>query len=278
MVNLPAVEADERDAIAPQALLLAFLGMHLLWKPIAICGASVVEAFGWVGISRSATRSHLARMTDRGLLVRHKVGRKTYFSLTEHGTAVLEDGSRKVWRGVGDADWEGLWTSVAMSVPEDSRHLRHRARSRLSWAGFGSTPSGLWVAPRRHDVASVLGPEFSAANMTVMVGRVMPPTTDAALVNSAFAIEGIAERYVAFNRRWTDCDAARIGPESAFAARMQLQAEWLSIARADPLLPSSLLPIEWPAAEAEKLFRVVDAALARASITIEAGMLDTILL
>ncbi|MGF7122315.1 PaaX family transcriptional regulator [Rhodococcus sp. AG1013] len=274
----PTAEPIDRVDATPQSLLLAFLGMHLLWKPIAISGASIVEVFGWLDVGQSATRSLLARMTDRRLLERHKLGRKTYYALTEHGTSVLEDGSKKVWRGVGDADWDGLWTTVALSVPEDSRHLRHRARSRLSWAGFGNTASGLWVAPRRHEVATILGPEFADVDLTVLVGRVIPPTTDEALVTSAFDLDEIAARYTGFTSRWQNQDTSGPTREHAFATRVRLQAEWLSITRTDPLLPIPLLPDNWPAGDAERLFRILDATLDRASIGIEADGLDSIAL
>lgn len=278
MPYTPTAERQEQLDITPQSLLLAFLGMHLLWKPIAISGASVVKVFGWLDIGPSATRSLLARMTDRGLLERHKVGRKTYYALTQDGTSVFEEGSSKVWRGVPNAAWDGVWTTVSMSVPEDSRHLRHRARSRLRWAGFGNTASGLWVAPHRHDVFALLGPEFADVDLTAMVGRAVPPTTDESLVTSAFNLDEIAARYTGFTARWEGADEVERTPECSFATRMWLQAEWLYITRADPLLPTSLLPENWPAAEAGRLFRVLDATFDRASISIEAGGLDAITL
>ncbi|MFG1782431.1 PaaX family transcriptional regulator C-terminal domain-containing protein [Rhodococcus oryzae] len=273
--NATAGPVDEVD-LPPKSLLLAFLGMHLLWKPIAISGASIVELFGWLDVGQSATRSLLARMTDRGLLERHKLGRKTYYALTEYGTSVFEEGSKKIWRSAGDADWDGMWTTVVMSVPESSRHLRHRARSRLTWAGFGNTASGLWVASRRHDVAAILGPEFAEIDLTVMVGRVIPPTTDEALVTSAFDLDEIASRYTRFTSRWQNDVTSESSREHAFATRVRVQAEWLSITQADPLLPVTLLPEDWPAGDAERLFRILDATLDRASIGIEADGLDSI--
>ncbi|GGF94412.1 PaaX family transcriptional regulator [Rhodococcoides trifolii] len=269
------MESEEVNS-TPQSLLLAFLGMHLLWKPIAISGASIVDVFGWLGVGQAAARSLLARMTDRGMLDRHKIGRKTYYSLTPDGATILDDGSRKVWRGAGHSSWDGQWTTVVLSVPEDSRHLRHRARSRLGWAGFGNTSLGLWVAPGRHDVAAILGTEFDGADITVMVGRTVAPTTDRSLVASAFDLDEIARGYVAFGSRWSSLVAEDLTASDAFATRVRLQAQWLSLGRSDPLLPASLLPDRWPAEDAEKLFRRLDATLDRASIGIEASGLDSI--
>ncbi|MGB3773209.1 MAG: PaaX family transcriptional regulator C-terminal domain-containing protein [Rhodococcus sp. (in: high G+C Gram-positive bacteria)] len=270
--------SEEQVTPTPQSLLLAFLGMHLLWKPVAVSGAFVVEAFGWMDVGPSATRSLLARMTDRGMLERHKAGRKTYYALTSHGSTVLDDGSHKFWRGAGAPPWDGQWTTISMSVPEDARHLRHRARSLLGWSGFGTTASGLWVAPRRHDVAAILGPEFADIDVTVVVGRVEQPTTDSSLVSSAFDLGAIAARYTQFMEQWNVPGAADLPADTAFAARIRLQAHWLSLGRVDPLLPATLLPGDWPATAAEHLFRTLDATLDRASIGIEAHGLDSIVL
>lgn len=275
MRNSAPAESTSLVTGTPQSLLLAFLGMHLLGKPIAISGGSIVEIFGWLDVGQSATRSMLARMTERGILERSKQGRNTYYALTEHGSAVLDDGSRKVWRASVGADWDGAWTTVALSVPEDSRHLRHRARSRLGWSGFGYTASGLWVAPRRHDVQSILGAEFADTDITVVMGRTLPPTTDESLVATAYDLGAISTRYMEFCARWGETPVD-VGAENAFAARIRLQAHWLSLGRVDPLLPAALLPETWPAATANTLFRRLDSELERASTGIESMRISAI--
>ncbi|MDJ0396491.1 PaaX family transcriptional regulator C-terminal domain-containing protein [Rhodococcus sp. G-MC3] len=271
MQTSPPAESRSQVTSTPQSLLLAFLGMHLLRRPIAISGASIVDVFGWLGVGQSATRSLLARMTDRGMLERSKKGRNTYYALTPKGSSVLDEGSSKVWRGVGDAPWDGQWTTIALSVPEDSRHLRHRARSRLGWSGFGNTASGLWVAPRRHDVQSILGADFDDIDITVLVGRTEPPTTDESLVAAAYDLNSIATRYSEFTETWNAPETKGFDARTAFATRIRLQSHWLSLGRADPLLPASLLPPNWPAAAANTLFRTLDAALDRASVGIGIG-------
>ena len=116
----------------PQSLFLTFLGVHVLGVHVlglqaAVSGASIVEVFQRLGVTPAATRSLLSRNTERDLVCRHKAGRKTYYSLTRHGTAVLQDGKSRVWRQGGDTSWDGRWTTVAVSIPEDVRYLRHRA-------------------------------------------------------------------------------------------------------------------------------------------------------
>ncbi|WFR73434.1 PaaX family transcriptional regulator C-terminal domain-containing protein [Prescottella defluvii] len=145
-----------------------------------------------------------------------------------------------------------------------------------AWVTLPGTACGR--RSRRHDVVELLGPEFADIELTAMVGRVVPPTTDESLGRSAFDLDEIAGRYTGFTTRWQGAETAERSLEGAFATRVRLQAEWLSITRADPLLPASLLPDDWPAGDAERLFRVLDATLDRASISVEAGGLDAITL
>ncbi|MGV8873096.1 MAG: PaaX family transcriptional regulator C-terminal domain-containing protein [Rhodococcus sp. (in: high G+C Gram-positive bacteria)] len=271
MRNSAPTESTSPTSGTPQSYLLAFLGMHLLGTQLAISGGTIVEIFGWMDVGQSATRSLLARMTERGVLERTKEGRNTYFGLTPHGSAVLDEGSRKVWRGTGETEWGGEWTTVALSVPEDSRHLRHRARSRLGWSGFGYTASGLWVAPRQHEVQSILGTEFDDIDITVTLGRTAPPTTDKSLVASAYDLGAISELYSEFRTHWTRTATTDLDASDAFATRIRLQAHWLSIGRSDPLLPAALLPEDWPATPADALFRTLDEVLERQSNGIDLG-------
>jgi phenylacetic acid degradation operon negative regulatory protein len=246
-----------------QSLLLTFLGMHLLGRPVAVSSSSVVDVFARLGIGGSATRSLLARMTDRDIIERHKIGRKTYYALTSHGTEILTEGSKKVWRGGDRPAWDGTWTSISASVPEAFRPVRHRLRARLSWAGFGLTRSGMWVAPGRHDVPALLGTDIDHVDITVVVGSVAPPTTDAMLVHDGYELSATAQLYEDFSAFWSHALTAH-SPSDALVTRIRLQAHWLAISRTDPLLPKSLLPQDWPAQPAEELFRKLDTELAAA--------------
>jgi phenylacetic acid degradation operon negative regulatory protein len=44
-------------------------------------------------------------------------------------------------------EWDGRWLVLLVSVPEAQRDLRHRIRTQLNWAGFGSPAAGVWVSP-----------------------------------------------------------------------------------------------------------------------------------
>ncbi|MFD3582271.1 hypothetical protein [Streptomyces sp. NPDC058683] len=106
-----------------------------------------MDVFARLGVSEDAVRSALSRMAGRDLLTRHRRGRKAYFGLTEHAVRVLRDGRRRIRdAGAGNRDWDGTWTVVAFSLPDDRGDARHDLCSRLSGAGFASLQRGLWIA------------------------------------------------------------------------------------------------------------------------------------
>src|SRR5882757_8425987 len=96
------------DDHSAQSLMLSFLGIYVLDRNTAIYSGSVIDVFARVGVSEEAVRSTLTRMAARGLLARHRQGRRVYFGLTPRATGVLADGARRIWQtGAVNRDWDG---------------------------------------------------------------------------------------------------------------------------------------------------------------------------
>lgn len=263
-------------AARPQSLMFSFLGIYVLGRGVAVYSGSIIDVFARLGVSEEAVRSTLTRMTKRDLLTRHRRGRKAYFGLTPHAAQVLEDGRRRVHEtGAANRNWDGTWTAVAFSLPNDRGRTRHALRSRLTWAGFAPLQGGLWIAPGTKDVTQALADLDLEDAVTVL--RAMPtgPTDSADLVRRAFDIEAVAARYQAFLEQWDG------GPPPAAAAdnlacQILLHTDWLQVIRRDPHLPAEHLPEEWPAIRAEQVFRLLDRKVAPGAARLAADLLDEI--
>ncbi|MBV9192598.1 MAG: hypothetical protein JO168_00535 [Solirubrobacterales bacterium] len=239
--------------------MLGLLAWYLYDRPVALFSGSAIEVLGRAGVGEHATRSTSARMVDRGLLERHRSGRRVYFALTDHATRELREGRRRIDEPV-DHDWDGWWTLVAFTMPQSWRARRHLLRSRLLWARFGLLQSGLWIAPSQVDVVALLEGLGVDDHVTVFHARPDEPTDIDALVSEAWDLGRIASEYRSFLTRWQ----ARVRPSAAdpLAQHLLVQAEWLRLLRLDPRLPLRHLPRDWPAVEAEKLFRQLTDELA----------------
>ncbi|MFG1688539.1 PaaX family transcriptional regulator C-terminal domain-containing protein [Nonomuraea sp. NPDC049269] len=241
----------------PQSLMFSFLGVYVLGRGTAVYSGSVIDVFARLGVTEEAVRSTLTRMVKRGLLARHRQGRRMYFGLTEHAVEVLDDGRRRVWEtGAVNRAWDGAWTLVGFSIPDSLRSTRHDLRSQLIWAGFGLLQSGLWIAPGVKDVAGILAPLELGDHITVMTARAFKPTESADLVRKAFSAERIAARYRAFLDRWDTPDPLPSAADD-LARQLFLHTDWLQLVRQDPHLPAEHLPEDWPAIRAEQVFRTL---------------------
>jgi phenylacetic acid degradation operon negative regulatory protein len=238
----------------PQSLMLSFLGIHLLGRDTAVYSGSVIDVFDRVGVSEEAVRSTLTRMVSRGLLTRHRHGRRVYFGLSERATEVLADGERRIWQtGAVNRDWDGTWTLVAFSLPDSRRSDRHDLRSQLIWAGFGLLQNGLWIAPGSKDAAAIVEGLGLTGNVTVFTAQHAKPTESADLVRKAFDTDAIAARYNEFLARWDVSKPLPSVPDD-LARQLILHTDWLQLVRQDPHLPAEHLAEDWPAIRAEQLF------------------------
>ncbi|MFF0473750.1 PaaX family transcriptional regulator C-terminal domain-containing protein [Streptomyces sp. NPDC004284] len=257
----------------PQSLMLTFFGIHVLGTGTALSSASVIDAFARVDVGEDAVRSTLTRMVARGLLARHRRGRRMYFSLTPRAAEVLTDGQERIHRtGAVNRDWDGTWTLVGFSLPESWRRERHDLRSRLVWAGFGPLQSGLWAAPGRVDVAPLAAELGLGDRIRAFHGEAAAPTEAGPLLRAAFDIDAIAEGYRAFLARWDT--AAPAEAHDDLGRLLLLHTDWLDLVRRDPHLPAEHLPADWPAESAETLFRALSSRFEPGARRIAEEILD----
>ncbi|MFH8623614.1 PaaX family transcriptional regulator C-terminal domain-containing protein [Streptomyces vietnamensis] len=258
----------------PQSLMLTFFGIHVLGTGTALSSASVIDAFARVDVGEDAVRSTLTRMVARGLLERHRRGRRMYFSLTPRAAEVLADGEERIHRtGAVNRAWDGTWTLVGFSLPESWRRERHDLRSRLVWAGFGPLQNGLWVAPGRVDVAPVAAELGLGDRIRAFHGEAAAPTEAGPLLRTAFDVDAIADGYRAFLARW-GAGAAPAEARDDLGRLLLLHTDWLDLVRRDPHLPAEHLPADWPAEAAETLFRELSAGFEPGARRIAEEILD----
>jgi phenylacetic acid degradation operon negative regulatory protein len=261
------------SAVRPETAALALFGDHVLDRGVAVSTIGVVAALGRLGLGEHATRTALSRMGRRDLLRTVRRGRQAFLGLTEHGTAVLRDGQRKLDGDVVDRDWDGRWTLLTFSVPESRRADRHALRTRLGWFGFGPLRSGLWVSTSAADVSATLAELDLLEHAEVFRAEAFMWTDPARIAAEAWDLPAIAAGYEDFLLRWEE---GAFGHLDDLSRRVLLGAEWLMLIRRDPVLPSALLPEGWPATRAAALFHELRAEWAPGARDLAADALESI--
>lgn len=248
---------DGQDWLRPQSVAFTLLAEHVVPRRVALWSGSFIEVFGRLGISEHATRATLSRMSQRGLLLRHRRGRRVYFSPTPHCCEVLEGGRQRIWDvGAVNHDADAPWTITTFTLPEDQQRERHDLRSRLAWAGLGPLRPGVWIGPAEPDCVVAVMAELGL-DRRVHVLPVGPASAEdlARIAREVFDLDALAAGYRRFLATWRDGHGADTAPtDDPLALMLRLTTEWLQLLRRDPRVPVPLLPPHWPAVAAQALF------------------------
>jgi phenylacetic acid degradation operon negative regulatory protein len=244
----------------PPRLLLTLLGDYWWQHTESLPSAALVALLAEFGVSDSAARAALSRLTRNQLLVTSKIGRRTFVRLSERAAQILDEDARHIFSfGRDTQPWDGMWSLVAFSIPEDNRAARDALRKQLRWLGFAPLYDGLWVAPR-DQAAEVVGhlAELGITTATAFRATTVPGTEPDGSPQRAWDLEDLHARYDCFiayaqqlRNRALD---GRISPVEALVARTRVMDEWRTFPGLDPDLPGELLPDSWPRAAARELF------------------------
>ncbi|MFA9430256.1 PaaX family transcriptional regulator C-terminal domain-containing protein [Egicoccus sp. AB-alg2] len=280
LIDAVAVEEDVPAGAAPgqpralgraraQRLLVTLLGDY--WQtgrePLPSAGlVRVLEAFG---IAPANARATLSRLTQRGMLVRFKHGRRTSYAPSDHTMRLLRRGGERIFALDDGEDWDGTWTLIAFSLPVDDGDLRRLLRARLRWLTFWPVYDGTWVTP--HDRVDAVREQLSELEITdamVLRSRDVELLPDGlARLRQAWQLDVLADAYQTYLHRYQPLhERARTGavaPDEALVQRTELVDDWRRLVRDDPDLPATFLPDGFPRSRARQVFLATYAALAR---------------
>jgi len=241
-----------------RSLLMTVLGEFVLPAGRPAWTWVLVDTLAGFGVAEKSARQALARAAAEGLLVPERVGRRTRWDLTLSARRLLTEGAQRIYDfGRGERTWDGRWLLLLISVPEAKRDLRHRLRTRLSWAGFGSPEAGVWISPHLGregealDVVKELGLAGCAMSFTATFGLI---GGEDAMVSRAWDLTGLEQRYEAFLADFGALEPE--GPGGVLHAQTRLVHEWRRFPFLDPQLPPALLPANWSGSQAAELFHL----------------------
>jgi phenylacetic acid degradation operon negative regulatory protein len=244
----------------PPRLLLTLLGDYWWQQTEPLPSAALVALLAEFGVSDSAARAALSRLTRNRLLVTSKSGRRTFVRLSERAAQILDEGARRIFSfGSTTRPWDGQWSLVAFSIPEHNRSARDALRKQLRWLGFAPLYDGVWVSPRDHATEVVQRfSELGISTATAFRATTAPGISLDGLPQRAWDLENLHGKYrhfIASAGAMRDrILAGQVSPVAALVARTQVMDEWRAFPGLDPDLPNELLPAAWPRSAARELF------------------------
>jgi phenylacetic acid degradation operon negative regulatory protein len=255
----PVAAGSRRREVAAESarsLLLTVLGEFVYPRRAPVWTAVLVEALGLLGVEEKSARQALARTAGEGLLEPSRHGRRAQWSLTPTGSRLLADGTQRIYGFLRDEKpWDGRWLVLSVAIPETQRKLRHRLRTRLTWAGLGSPAPGLWVVPdatKEPEIAAVIAELGVSEHAYAWVGPTAPFADERRLVSEAWSLDDVEARYSDFTARFSALTP--VDDTEAFAQQVRLIQEWRRFPFLDPALPAALLDHAWPGIAAADTF------------------------
>ena len=237
------------------------------WLP----SAAIVALLGEFGVASGAARTTISRMARRGVLERSTQGRHSSYRLTREAATGLWIGGGLIAAYTTQPDaWDGWWTLISFSVPEEESTRRRALRNTLRGWGYAPLYDAVWVSPcaltpeARRDLTGV-------APGSMSVFRARQVDLDAAVDRhpiQAWDLSGIAGQYEEFIRRWSSLLPHIAAGSVVGAAAVRARTELMDTYRyffpiLDPLLPAELLPPDWPRARAREVCIAVYDGLAQ---------------
>lgn len=248
------------------SLLRTVVGLYVRDLGGAVAVADLVDLLGMLGVPPAGARSAVSRVKAKGLLVPETRGDgRAGYRLAPDAGPMLARGDRRIfgYRQQGDDD---PWCLVSYSLPEERRDARHQLRRHLAWIGAGSVADGLWITPGHlvDEVEEILvALEVRDAATVFLAGARWWDLDRVAALHRAFLARHGASRAGLGSVPDGAPPAAEDGsPRAAFARWVRAVDDWRPIPYADPGLPPSALPADWPGTSSVALFERIRGTLA----------------
>jgi phenylacetic acid degradation operon negative regulatory protein len=261
-------EASPARAPQPRALIVTIYGLYAREAGGWLSVASLIRLMSGLGVDEPAVRSSTSRLKRRGILEAERYAGVAGYGLSPRAREILDEGDRRIFERPR-ATLEDGWVLAVFSVPESERQKRHMLRSKLTWLGFGTVSSGVWVAPGHleGETRDVLERNGLSGYVDLFHGDYLGFAALADGVAKWWDLDGLARLYHEFcaayapvlsrwRRRRTE-DEAR-----AFADYVDALTAWRRLPFLDPGLPPDLLPKGWSGTRAGDLFHALRDRLA----------------
>lgn len=254
---------------SPQSLAVTLLADYTVRTRLWVPSAAVVALLAESDVSTAGARAAISRLARRGVLENRREGRLSYYRLTQSAADNLLHGGHKIATFAGEAEsWDGSWTLIAFSMPQEASAERRALRAQLRWRGYAPLYDGLWVSPHALDRPSQLE-LYQFTNGALTVFRAQHVEVEAIASRApieAWDTVALTRQYETFIRRWSRqvarVQAGAVTGAAAVRARTEVMDTYRRFPTLDPRLPAKLMPNGWPRQEARAVFVAVYDGLA----------------
>src|SRR5882757_5880064 len=252
------IEQLKREPSRTGSIVVTVFGDAIVPRGGSVWLGTLLEFFKALDIDSSVVRTAMSRLTADGWFERTKVGRNSFYRLVQRERLTFDIATKHIY-GAPASDWTGRFELLLIGNGEE----RDAAREALKNAGFGSPLPGVWVAP-----SGVPIPEEAASAIRLEVSA--EDDSGRRLLSESWPLDRTADAYQKFMKTFEPLRGwigrrERLTDADAFTARILLIHHYRRVVLRDPLLPTTLLPADWPGRAARTLCGEIYRALLPAS-------------
>ncbi|RKN48476.1 PaaX family transcriptional regulator C-terminal domain-containing protein [Micromonospora endolithica] len=252
-----------------QGVTVTLLADYTVRTRAVLPSAALVALLSEMGVTPAGARTAISRLARRGVLEGSRQGRHSSYRLSRVAAANLSAGGNWIVASTTSATaWDGRWTIVAFSLPQDRSTQRRALRGQLRWLGYAPLYDGLWISPYElTPLARAQLDQLTDGAVTVFRGEQVPVAAAGHRAPiDAWDVAAIDRHYQDFLHRWTPLAprvrAGQVDGAAAVRARTEVMDTFRRFPILDPRLPLELLPAGWLREPARELFAAVYDGLA----------------
>jgi phenylacetic acid degradation operon negative regulatory protein len=240
------IDQLKRQPSRTGSIVITLFGDAIVPRGGSVWLGTLLEFFKTLDIDSGVVRTATSRLAADGWLERNKVGRNGFYRLAKKGRQTFDTATRHIY-DPPPSDWTGRFELLLIGSSED----RDASREALKNAGFGSPLPGVWIAPSGAPV-----PEEAEGAIRLEVSA--EDDSGRRLLRESWPLDRTADAYLKFMKTFEPLRAwiGRGGPIAdgdAFTARILLIHHYRRVVLRDPLLPTALLPKDWPGGAGRQL-------------------------
>ena len=250
------------ESLSGTSLIMTVFGDSVYHRGGVISLASLIQLMEVFGLNERSVRTAVFRLVQNGWLVSEKIGRTSYYRITETSRQRFVMADQKIY-SFTQREWDQKWDLVLLSSVElDNKVILKRE---LEWLGFAHIATNVMAYPGcDHLKLQNLLLNLSMTDQVVLfkaetlaLWQESYPTVKR-MVSINWPIAALQQRYEKFIQDFrgffSDVEYEQeIDPVQAFQIRILLINQYRRILLKDPNLPTELLPLNWPALTARNL-------------------------
>ncbi|WP_061709221.1 phenylacetic acid degradation operon negative regulatory protein PaaX [Pseudenterobacter timonensis] len=248
--------------ISGTSLISSLYGDSLSHRGGEIWLGSLAALLEGMGFGERFVRTALFRLNKEGWLDVSRIGRRSFYRLSDKGLRLTRRAEHKIYRAAQPA-WDGKWL-LLLSEGLDKATLLD-VKKQLIWQGFGTLAPSLMASPSQKlaDVQQLLHEAGVAENVICFEAHSPLALSRAALrarVEECWQLteqntlyENFIELFRPLLSLLKEAGAEALTPERCFQIQLLLIHLYRRVVLKDPLLPEELLPAHWSGQHARQL-------------------------